>query len=399
MEEIQSEDRAGDNRAQAVGEAITRVRPKTTGRKKALNRNGIRVAIATYPRAAADLKRELELAKSALLYADHVTICSGNSTLLASLAAIANLNEEQKVKFIKDLTPTLMPGRESELEVLTRFLAQRHQGGKGFLLTLEFRKQLENAWKDIRARVMQMLDEAGAAELEPAIKNGLVTIDLLDLRQSTGNFVSAYQTQIAEYLADPTTYPLFDDDTGKLVRAGRDAGIFVIPPASQRRATEAGLASGLIAELPAFSASEMTRILEARVALEGHVARFRRAVNDLRQYLETSAFEEGFQDDVAEIYTREVQAAMEEIQAVLKTPHFTRIILRAGLVSAPTAGVLGLVAFEVAHLDPILSGLLTGASFVLSSTYGIAEARHGREAEAQRNDLFFLYRANQVLSR
>ncbi len=388
-----------DDRAHMVGEAIARVSPPGRRHKTTQARTGIRVAVATYPRAAADLRRELELAKSALLYADHVTICSGNSTLLASLAAIANLNEQQKLRFMRDLAPTFMPGRERELEKLTRFLGQRHQGGVGFRLALQFRNQLESAWMDVRARVTQMLDEAGAAELEPAIKNGLVTIDLLNLQESTGDIVTAYQNQLATYLADPTTYPLFDDDTGRLVRAGRDAGIFVIPPASERRATEAGVASGLIAELPAFPESEMSRILEARVAIESHVARFRQAVNEFRHYLETSALDEGFRDDVAVLYTTEVQAAMEEIHAALKAPHFTRIMLRAGLESAPSSGVLGLVAFELAHLGPIVSGLLTGAGFVLSAAHKINEDRHSREAAAERSDLFFLYRANQLLSR
>src|SRR5207302_1113037 len=188
------------------------------------------------------------------------------------------------------------------------------------------------------------------------------------------------------------------DDTGRLVRAGRDEGIFLVPPESERRATEAGLASGLIAELPAYPESDMDRILEARVAIESYVSRFRRAVNQLREYLETNAVDEGFRDEVATLYTTEVQAAMDEIHAALKSPHFTRIMLRAGLESTPAAGLLGLVAFEVAHLEPILSGLLTGAGFLLSITHKMNEQRHSREVAAQQNDLFFLYRANQLLS-
>jgi hypothetical protein len=110
----------------------------------------------------------------------------------------------------------------------------------------------------------------------------------LDFQKSPSGIVDAYQNKIADYLSDPTTYPLFDDDTGRLVRAGREAGIFVVPAAAERRATEVGLAPGLIGELPAFPNAEMDRILEARVSLEPHVTRFRRAVNELRRYLETT---------------------------------------------------------------------------------------------------------------
>ncbi len=90
---------------------------------------------------------------------------------------------------------------------------------------------------------------------------------------------------------------------------------------------------------------------------------------------------------------------MEEIHAALNAPHFTRIMLRAGLESAPASGVLGLVAFELAHLGPIVSGLVTGAGFMLLAAHRINEDRHTREMAAEGNDLFFLYRANQLLSR
>lgn len=387
-----------DPLAQPLGHAIARVNPHK--RPKARTSGpGIHVAIAAFPRPAADLKRELELAKAALLYADHITICSGNSTLLASLEALATLNDEQKLAFIRELAPTFMPGREAELEKVILFLRQRHQGGAGFALAMQFRNQLDLAWRDIRARVSQMLDEAGAHELEPAIKSGLVSIDLLDFQQSTTGIIDAYQGKIAAYLSDPTTYPLFDDDTGRLVRAGREAGIFVVPTAAERRATEVGLASGLIGELPAFPNADMDRVLETRVSLEPHVARFRRAVNELRGYLEATALTEGFRDEVASVYATEVQAAMDEIHQALQSPPVARVILRAGLESSPFPGVLGLVAFEIAHLGPVVSALLTGASLGLSIAQRVKTDRELRQAEAARNDLYFLYRANEALRR
>jgi hypothetical protein len=377
-----------------VGHAIANVKVHKKGARR--KPTGIRVAIAAFPRAAADLTRELQLAKAALLYADHVTVCSGNSTLLASLDALANLNEDQKLKFIRELAPTLMPGREAQLDAVIKIARQRHQGGAGFRLTLQFRQVLESEWRSVRARVSQMLDEAGAGELEEAIKQGLVSIDLLDLRDGAP---TAYQHQISKYLQDADTYPLFDDDTGKLVRAGRSEGIFVVPTASARRATEIGLAAGLIGELPAFADAEMARVLEARVALEPHVRRFRVAVNEFRRYLEATALDEGFHDEVASVYAVEVQAAMDDIQAALKAPPLARLLLRAGLESTPFPGVLGLVAFEVGHLDAVLDALLSAAAFGASVGYRLETDRQSRQAEAARNDLYFLYRANEILKR
>jgi hypothetical protein len=387
-----------EDQARALGDAVARVRPnKSQPSKERNSRTGIRVAVATFPRAAADLSRELELVKSALLYADEVTICSANSTLLASLAAIAELNDDQKLKFIQEVAPAFRPELVERVATLRRFLSKRQQGGEGFRLALQARAGLDGAWKEVREHVARMLDSAGASELEPAIRQGLVRIDLLDLQQSSGDMARAYETRLQRYLSDPSMYSLFDDDTGRLVRAGREAGIFVISSSGERRATEAGLASGLIAELPTFPAADMDRILETRVAVEDHVARFRRSVNDLRGYLEKTALQEGFRDEVADIYTRDVQAAMEEIRVALKAPHVTRMILRAGLDATPLSGVFGLVAFEVGHLGPIASALVAGTSFALSAVNNQREQRLKRESEAAKNDLFFLYRANQQM--
>lgn len=388
-----------EDQARALGDAVSRVRPKKSQRiKEPSSKSGIKVAVATFPRAAADLSRELELVKSALLYADEVTICSANSTLLASLAAIADLNEQQKLRFIQEVVPAFRPDLVQHVATLRRFLSKRQQGGEGFRLALQARQGLETAWKDVREHVARMLDLAGASELEPAIRQGLLRIDLLDLQQSSGDIAKAYEMRLQRYLSDSNMYSLFDDDTGRLVRAGREAGIFVISSSGERRATEAGLASGLIAELPTFPGAHMDRILETRVAVEDHVARFRRAVNNLRGYLGRTALEEGFQDEVADIYTRDVQAAMEEIRAALKRPHVTRIILQAGLEATSLSGVLGLAAFEIAHLGPIASALVTGTSFGLSAVHNQRKQQLERESEAAKNDLFFLYRASQRMA-
>jgi len=73
--------------------------------------------------------------------------------------------------------------------------------------------------------------------------------------------------------------------------------------------------------------------------------------------------------------------------------------LSASLESAPFPGVIGLVAFEMAHLGPVVSGLLTGGSFGLSVAHKLSSDRSDREARAARNELYFLYRANEALKR
>src|SRR5258708_19338609 len=175
-----------EDQARLLGEAVARVRPGHRSHAKGRRSpGGIKVAVATFPHAGADLSRELQLVKSALLYADEVTICSANSTLLSSLAAIANLSEEQKLQFIREVVPAIRPDLVDQVDVLRKFLANRTQGGDAFRLQLQARRGLEQAWKDVRAHVTRMLEAAGAAELEPAIEHRPVRIDFLYLQHST----------------------------------------------------------------------------------------------------------------------------------------------------------------------------------------------------------------------
>jgi hypothetical protein len=257
---------------------------------------------------------------------------------LASVAALSGLTEDQKLDFIQEVGPILQPGIELKVAQLRTFLKHPPSGGKGFALALQLRKQLQAQWIPMQRKVQEMMAGAGAEELEPAITQGFVKLDLIDTRASGGDMVQAYVERLRTFLNDAGAYPLLDDVTGDLVRAGQRAGIFIVPPATERRATKVGLASGLIAELPAFPGASMDMILDARKAVETHVRRFRRAMNEFRGYLETTALEEGFREEVAEVYASEVQAAMEEIKVSLKSPSIGRTILKLALETVPAPG-------------------------------------------------------------
>src|SRR5437588_3031646 len=106
-------------------------------RKSKPSRNSVRglaITIAVAPTTQLDLAREVELVKSAPLYADEVTLCSPTTTLLASADALTRLDRQQKLKYIVDIWPTLQPETAPNAEALRRFMSMRHQGGQGFAL-------------------------------------------------------------------------------------------------------------------------------------------------------------------------------------------------------------------------------------------------------------------------
>jgi hypothetical protein len=72
-----------------------------------------------------------------------------------------------------------------------------------------------------------MLEEAGAYELEPAIRAGLISIHpLLDeTTASEDALFDSFVQRLRELLVSPTGYPLFDDQVASLVSAAVNEGL------------------------------------------------------------------------------------------------------------------------------------------------------------------------------
>jgi hypothetical protein len=67
------------------------------------------VVIAVHPTSEVTVAREIELVKSALLYADHVTLCSPVYEMLACMAALAQSDSDTQLQLIADLVPMIQP--------------------------------------------------------------------------------------------------------------------------------------------------------------------------------------------------------------------------------------------------------------------------------------------------
>jgi hypothetical protein len=73
-------------------------------------------------------------------------------------------------------------------------------------------------------------------------------------------------------VSDGSTYPLFDDQAGALVRLGVDAGVIRVSESGATKGREAGLASDLLRRLPLFEDAPVDEMPEhsprARCAID-----------------------------------------------------------------------------------------------------------------------------------
>ena len=100
------------------------------------------------------------------------------------------------------------------------------------------------------------LDEAGAQDLVPAFEAGLVDLDPLgatgdDDEALFDHIVAHLQRRLTELVSETeTSYPLFDDEAGGLLRAMVEEGH--VPNPDFQLANEVGMARSFITGLDAF---------------------------------------------------------------------------------------------------------------------------------------------------
>jgi hypothetical protein len=351
------------------------------------------IAVAVGPGGGIQVAKEIELVKAALLYADHVTLCSPKLELFASVAALAQLDTQQQIDFIVEMMPIIDPLNPSTIKVVEfmKRLRAKHRTPADILAFNQFKAALPSMWRLVKPEIDQILRQAGTAELQVAIEKGLVDLDILELQgTATDDIVRGFTQRVGDYLQNAHAYPMFDDEAGNLARAGLDEGVFKAAATAMARATNVGIGTGMIARLPAFPDARMENVLEAREELEQYVGKFRRAVSKMRERIHSTALDPGFAEEVDAIFVSEVRAAMEEIQDHLRSSNFLRRVLRLSTDSIGPAA-LGLAAFQMPQLPALVKIGLTATAELAQAATSWQASSTGRNA-ARGHELYFLYR-------
>jgi len=379
----------------ATGRRLLKVKrppPATAGGTPLMN-----ITIAVHPTSTMTLAKEIELVKGALLYADHVTLCSPAYELLTCSAALAQSDTDTQMQFLSDVLPIIAPDQALLAQTLKRLMGRGHKRTAAELLALgQLKKQLPAQWKPMADFINRLYLDAGGGELQQPIQRGLLDLDFLELRNtSTDEVVQGFMKRLHEYLNDARAYPMFDDRAGNLARLALDAGAFTASATSLNRADEAGLGTGLIDHLPSFPDANIEAVLETRQEVEEHVGRFRRAVSKMREGIGSSALDADFAQEVERVFLAEVRAAVEDIQAAMDASSLGRRLVAAGNKQVGVAA-LSLGMFQITDWPLLVKVGVTGVAATVATAAGWQSASEGKR-QAEGNDLFFLYRTEREL--
>jgi hypothetical protein len=349
----------------AITEVMMAHRHKATGHGPAQPGDPakVRIAVVTGPGPEVSLRKEIRLCRAALLYGDAVTLYSLNALMLASVERLGNATGDERFELLRALYPIVEPDAGlailDALDQLMGLRKRRRRTREQRQLVLQLEQMLNRQWHGIEETAAQLLDQAEAHELIPAMRAGLLELHPLveaDSDMSTDSIVGGLVARAGEVLANGATYPLLDDALGDLVRAALNEGLFEVLPRAGVHARQAGAAAGFFEMLPSFPLAHIDEVLDIRKELEGPLTRFREALAELTASIEAAAHDEAFAGELRDLWITKVEPAMQEIRDLIDQHSYLRELI--GQVTSArdmAAAGIALAAAKEIHAPDILA--------------------------------------------
>jgi hypothetical protein len=363
---------------------------------------GLEIAIGAHP-GGLSMESDVRLVKAAILYGDRATLYSPAASLLTFVGRLDGLDEDGKLGFLQDITNLLEPASGPQVEAVIRtyreLRGRKHRQPNEIKQVGLLRTQLlRDAWATMIQETNVFLDTTGIAALRPAVAAGLLRIDpLLAGREYDEElFTLAFVERLGAILNDRRAYPLFDQQTGELVEASIAAGIFGSSETADRRGRQASAASGFLDKLPAFPNASVAEVLDIRKELGRPLAAFRSGVARLAELIESPSYSGQFDEEIQEIYVRDVAPALAEIDELVRANRDLVSLLGSSAGDLKTM-LTGVITFAVArgmHTSDLIAGGVAGVAAVLRAAADVKA--EGRRIKA--NQFYFLYQTQELLA-
>ncbi|MGW1344691.1 hypothetical protein ACWCOV_26865 [Kribbella sp. NPDC002412] len=363
------------------------------------------IAVVTTPQSAGrtvDVRHEVELIKSAMLYADKVELFSPAFAMIGYAALVA----ERGSAGFAELFATLS---DDEMAALLREqqLAPEWRGNLTYLRdpqTEEQRRQVAAIEAELHRTIQGLLVESGADELAPAFEAGILSQND-SMLATDGDHAGAFVGELTRLLGDSSMRLLLDGQTGELARALIDENTVSPGHLSLKHAQEALLGSGLVARLPAFHQAPTNELLDLRADLSGPLTRYRAAVAQLANKMTAPAFSGAGAGEIDDMWLTDVAPALLEIEESLAEHTLAKEIARSvgkdigsvikGLTSWP-AIYIGLEA--VTDVRTWIAAAVAAAPTVATHLTAAVTGRADGQGRARSHELFYLYEADHRLT-
>ena len=374
---------------------------------------GLDFTVAITP-SATNIDRELQYIKSALLYADSITLISPVAYLFTKLGMLDDAKDihsvirmlDYSLPLIKDQRPDLYSQATTAIRQLKQILKNKKYRLLPKATKMEFQNTLYEFAQNVDDAMVPFIGERQSKELEKLIKAGRVQLqkfehDLTDF----GGLAIEYYKHVNE--AVKTTYPLFDEQSNNLLELAVRSKLVRLNEVEQRKITHAGASDNIIQRLPAFETASIDEILDIRKELEDPLVRFRGKMLSYTQDIQLMPWDEDFQSECSILYEKEITPAVLEISELTQENSILKnlgeefvsdgqFMKSAGglIVSIAAAGVIPSLT-DAISTDVSIIG--TAAAFGATKVAAAYNKYASKKKEIEKKDMFFYYKAGTLL--
>ena len=358
----------------------------------------ITVATGWSERRGLDVGHETELVKSALLYADRVTLASPRVAFLAMGAGVLNMDDAQRAEAIVQMASN-MPGQADLVMELRKLERKKHKTVDEHYRLKAIREYLNVAGDELNDKVNSLLTEAGVAELALAIDAGILDLHPLGIEQgSTDHLAENLATLLVEVVSPgASTFPLLDESTNGWLKAMVNEGI--VPGSDVHWGTEPTLGTRWIGEMQAFPKADMSAVIELREELHEPLVRYRAAIIGVSVEFDATPIDEDFEREASQAYRERVEPellALTELARERRVASLLKHAVTSGAGRKVLGAGLGFVGAEATDI-PRLLGAVVGAGADVASEVLVRRKTLG--AEQRRSGFFYLYEAERRLEK
>jgi hypothetical protein len=395
----------------------------------------LHITIGTHPTKDSSLANEINLVIAALLYADKVKLYSLKTSAISMASRLGDMPINLQLTFIEKVIPFLnVPDKGSGLlSLMTEYkkiLGRKHLSSREIQAKKRLEEIFESSWTEIKQTAQNFIDQSKIDQLNKAIQTEIlelhkfkgtdqdtVTIDIMvenvaaavsaRLNQKTRissqdeSWMHEFVENICETVSNGSTYPLFDELTGKLVSKGIKEKIIDVSNSGIDRGKQVGLATQLFERLPLFEKASIDEILDIRRELEKPLIRFRSAIIRFSEDIKATSWDKDFVPESEKVFYREVAPTILEIEEVTKSNQFLASLVRKFVDKPLTLGAGSALSIALSQIPTLPHEIAFSLGIGLSSAaiiYDTYEEWKKKQQTTEQNLLYFYYKAHKHLT-
>lgn len=373
---------------------------------------GFDFTIAVAP-SSTSLDKELQYIKSALLYADKVTLISPMAYLYTQLSRNQH-NEHTALRllnlvmpFCRMANPEFYDDSQPVISQFTDLLNSKKYKAVPTIKRLEIRRMLQGFGKAVQDTIESRIGEEQCSELKKLLRADKLILQkfehpLDDAEGCTVEFFNLLTSSIHN------AYPLFDEQSSALMKAAVDEKLVCLSDFNRKKITHAGVSDNFIQRLPSFDAASVDEIIDIKKELAAPLVRFRSKMLAYTDDVQSAPWDDDFEMECLQLYIKEVQPALLEIQELTKENSFIKNLGRSFFTDEASIKSVGGLVVSIAAagvLKAFSEAASTNAAVYLGGTLGVPKVASAyvayRQAnrEIEKKDLYFYYKAGKQLER